>query len=101
LQAPLAAGTGAAAAPWPGLLLTPAAPPPSPLETKSPLQGRYVSLGICKSPSDWRNLAIVAVLVGGFLGVNSTIKSVNKSTTDRKRKKALAEIEKEEVEKDQ
>jgi hypothetical protein len=60
-----------------------------------------VSLGICKSPSDWRNLAIVAVLVGGFLGVNSTIKSVNKSTTDRKRKKALAEIEKEEVEKDQ
>lgn len=62
--------------------------------------GRYVSLGICKSPSDWRNLAILSGLVGGFLGVNSLIKSVNKSTKDRKHKKALAEINSE-IEKEQ
>jgi hypothetical protein len=62
----------------------------------SVLQGRYLSLGICTSPSDWRNLSIVAFLVGGFLGVNSLIKTVNKSTKSRKQKKALAELEKEE-----
>jgi hypothetical protein len=67
------------------------APPPSHLP-----QGRYVSLGICKTPSDWRNLSIIAFLLGGFLGVNSLIKSVNQSTKVRKQKKALAELEKEE-----
>lgn len=55
-----------------------------------------MSLGICKTPSDWRNLSILAFLVGGFLGVNSLIKSVSQSTKVRKQKKALAELEKEE-----
>lgn len=57
-------------------------------------QGVYASLGFARTPSDWRNLAILVFLVGGFFGVNWSIKTFNTNQTNRKRVKALQELEK-------
>lgn len=60
------------------------------------LVGKFASLGIFKTGADWRNFAIVVFLVSAFVGVNSTVKSVSSARTQRARKKALEELEKQE-----
>ncbi len=59
-------------------------------------QGSYASLGICRSPADWRNMAVFLGIVGTLLGVNYGYKAMGTRTSSTKRKKALAELEKDE-----
>lgn len=57
------------------------------------MTGRWVSLGIAKTPEDWRNAAIFIVLVGGLLGGNYGYKAYNSDQVSRKRVRALRELE--------
>lgn len=59
-------------------------------------QGAYLSLGIAKSSTDWRNIAIVAGLVTALLGGNWVYKATTSATVTRKRHRALQELEKQE-----
>ncbi|GFR44549.1 hypothetical protein Agub_g5820 [Astrephomene gubernaculifera] len=56
--------------------------------------GAWASLGFARTPSDWRNLAIVIGTVGTALGANWMVKKVNASRVNRKRAAALRELEK-------
>ncbi|GLI71465.1 hypothetical protein VaNZ11_016691 [Volvox africanus] len=56
--------------------------------------GAYASLGFARSPSDWRNLAIIIGVVGSLLGGNWVVKKVKASNVNRKRAAALRELEK-------
>jgi hypothetical protein len=77
------------------LLSHPRAPPAIPPGLPPPAsQGRYATLGMARTPADWRNLTIFIVLVAGALGANSMYKSANTARTDRRRKQALASLEK-------
>lgn len=60
------------------------------------IAGRWVTLGMARTPTDWRNLAIVLLVVGGAIGGNSVYKQGSKARTDRQRKKALESLEKDE-----
>lgn len=59
------------------------------------LQGRYATLGMVQSPSQWRNLAIVFFVAFVLLGGNSAVSSLKASRTERTRARALKELEKE------
>jgi translocon-associated protein subunit beta len=60
------------------------------------LQGSYASLGICRTPTEWRNMAVVLGIVGGLLGLNWGMKQAKTSSSSTKRRKALQELEKDE-----
>lgn len=60
------------------------------------LVGKFVTLGIVKTPTDWRNLAIILFAASAFIGVNWSVKSMSSAQTQRARKKALEELEKQE-----
>lgn len=60
------------------------------------LVGSYASLGIARSPSDWRNIAIVLGLVGAVVGGQAVMKASSKASVSRKRQRALKELEKDE-----
>lgn len=57
--------------------------------------GNYATLGLAKTPADWRNLAIVLVVVGSAVGINSAVKGASTARTNQRRKKALESLEKE------
>lgn len=57
-------------------------------------QGRYATLGMARSATDWRNLTILLTVVGGALGANWAVKSVTTARSQQKRKKALESLEK-------
>lgn len=59
------------------------------------IAGRYVSLGMAQTPGDWLNLVLGVLFIGGLFFVNWLIKTVSTSQKDRKRAKALQELEKE------
>lgn len=66
-------------------------------QTFCPLpQGSYVSLGLARSPADWRNIAIVVGVIGALVGGNAAVKSANTASVSRKRQRALKELEKSE-----
>eukprot|EP00798_Chlamydomonas_sp_ICE-L_P031223 gene31223-6373_t len=54
--------------------------------------GKYLSLGFARNETDWRNIIIVFVVIGGFFGINGAIKAADLSSTSRKRNKALADL---------
>lgn len=56
--------------------------------------GRYLSLGLAKTETDWRNLAILVGVVGSALGINYAIKAAGVARVTRKRTWALEELEK-------
>ncbi|EFJ50017.1 hypothetical protein VOLCADRAFT_117033 [Volvox carteri f. nagariensis] len=56
--------------------------------------GAYASLGFARTPSDWRNLAIIIGVVSSLLGGNWVVKKVQASNVNRKRAAALRELEK-------
>eukprot|EP00955_Chlamydomonas_euryale_P063599 358723-Chlamydomonas_euryale.AAC.3 len=58
-------------------------------------QGTYVSLGMCRSLADWRNLLIVVGIIGGVVVGNSMFTTMSTAQTSRKRSAALRELEKE------
>lgn len=57
-------------------------------------QGAYASLGFARTPTDWRNLAIIIGGIGSLLGGNWLVKKVQASNVNRKRAAALRELEK-------
>mmetsp|Transcript_7726 Transcript_7726/g.23204 ORF Transcript_7726/g.23204 Transcript_7726/m.23204 type:complete len:224 (-) Transcript_7726:368-1039(-) len=57
--------------------------------------GTYVSLGMCRSLADWRNLLIVVGIIGGVVVGNSMFTTMSTAQTSRKRSAALRELEKE------
>lgn len=59
------------------------------------LQGSYASLGMATSTTHWRNIAIVSVVALLAVVANNTYKSATAKSTERKRNKALQELEKE------
>ena len=59
------------------------------------VQGLYASLGICKTPVDWRNMAILVGSITAILAVNFTMKGVSTARVTRKRNRALQALEKE------
>jgi translocon-associated protein subunit beta len=56
-------------------------------------QGVWVSLGLCRKPADWRNLALVVGSIGAALGVNWAIKKYQSVKRDRRREAARKELE--------
>jgi translocon-associated protein subunit beta len=60
------------------------------------LQGSYVSLGVARTPTDWRNISIVLVLLGAVVGGQFIMKKASSASTNRKRQRALQELEKDE-----
>jgi len=58
--------------------------------------GRYATLGMVQTPSQWRNLAIVFFVAFVLLGGNSAVSSFKASREERTRNRALQELEKEE-----
>lgn len=58
-------------------------------------QGRYATLGMVQSPTQWRNLAIVFFVAFVALGGNSAMNSLKASRSERSRARALQELEKE------
>lgn len=56
--------------------------------------GVYASLGFARTPSEWRNLAIVVGTVGSLLGANWAVKKFGIVQTNRKRERALKELQK-------
>lgn len=60
------------------------------------MQGTWASLGMARTPKDWRNILIVVGIVVAGVGGNYAMTTVSKSTVSRKRNKALSELEKEE-----
>jgi hypothetical protein len=60
-----------------------------------PLQGRYATLGMVQTPSQWRNLAILFFVGFVLVGGNSAYGSIKQSRSDRSRARALEELEKE------
>ncbi|KAF8066375.1 Ssr2 [Scenedesmus sp. PABB004] len=59
------------------------------------IAGSYASLGMATTTAHWRNIAIVLGLVLAGVTGNNTYKSVNAKSSERRRTKALAELEKE------
>lgn len=59
------------------------------------IAGSYASLGMATTTTHWRNIAIVLTIAAVALTANNTSKSINAKSTERKRAKALAELEKE------
>lgn len=59
------------------------------------IAGTYASLGICRTPAEWRNMGIFLGIIGFLLGANWSVKAVGVRSTTTKRKKALQELEKE------
>lgn len=57
------------------------------------MAGRWASLGLATTTTDWRNIAIAVVLIGGLLGGNVGYKAFNSNQTTRKRARALRELE--------
>lgn len=55
-----------------------------------------MSLGLARSPADWRNIAIVVGVIGALVGGNAAVKSANTASVSRKRQRALKELEKSE-----
>lgn len=55
--------------------------------------GRYVTLGICRTPADWRNTGLLFGVVGGLLGVNQLVKVMGSSKSSRQRQAALKELD--------
>eukprot|EP00879_Flechtneria_rotunda_P000975 GHRR01001108.1.p1 GENE.GHRR01001108.1~~GHRR01001108.1.p1 ORF type:complete len:233 (+),score=63.54 GHRR01001108.1:429-1127(+) len=60
------------------------------------IAGSYATLGMATTPAHWRNFAIITAVVLLAVSGNSAYKGYNKTTTDRKRTKALQELQKEE-----
>jgi len=58
------------------------------------IAGTYVSLGIARTPTDWRNIAIVAGVAGSLLLGNWAVKQVTASRVTKRRQRALNELEK-------
>ncbi len=58
------------------------------------VQGAYISLGICKTESNWIQMSIVVGLVALLLGGNWAYKASNRASVTRKRHRALQELEK-------
>lgn len=58
------------------------------------VQGTYASLGFARTPTDWRNLAIVIGTIGTALGANWMVKKVKASNKDRQRERAYKELTK-------
>lgn len=58
------------------------------------IAGSYASLGMAKSPSEWRNVAVIVGVLGAIVGGNLAFKSVSSAKHSRKRSKALRELEK-------
>ncbi|GFH07625.1 uncharacterized protein HaLaN_02455 [Haematococcus lacustris] len=56
--------------------------------------GTWASLGICRTPGHWRNMAIFLGLVFGLLGANVGVKQFGASRSNTLRKAALQEFEK-------
>ncbi|KAG2445045.1 hypothetical protein HYH02_008913 [Chlamydomonas schloesseri] len=56
--------------------------------------GAYASLGFARTPTDWRNLAIVIGTIGTALGANWMVKKVKASNKDRQRERAYKELTK-------
>uniref|UniRef100_A0A7S0RVC1 Translocon-associated protein subunit alpha n=1 Tax=Chlamydomonas leiostraca TaxID=1034604 RepID=A0A7S0RVC1_9CHLO len=56
--------------------------------------GTYASLGICRTPEQWRNMAIFLAVVGAVIGGNAAAKGFSTTRTNTRRKKALQELEK-------
>jgi translocon-associated protein subunit beta len=50
---------------------------------------------MARTPTDWRNLAIVLFVVGSAVGINSVVKGASTARTNQRRKKALESLEKE------
>mmetsp|Transcript_1865 Transcript_1865/g.2867 ORF Transcript_1865/g.2867 Transcript_1865/m.2867 type:complete len:231 (+) Transcript_1865:53-745(+) len=67
--------------------------PTQELTRKALIVGQYASLGICRTPEQWRNMAAVCAILGTLLGVNQAVKSFGVRTTNTKRKRALRELE--------
>ena len=75
-----------------------ASSPPNKYPTLPPVpivQGNYATLGMARTPTDWRNLAIVLFVVGSAVGINSAVKGASTARTNQRRKKALESLEKE------
>uniref|UniRef100_A0A7S0V245 Translocon-associated protein subunit alpha n=1 Tax=Polytomella parva TaxID=51329 RepID=A0A7S0V245_9CHLO len=56
--------------------------------------GAYISLGFARTPSEWRNLILFVITVGGFFGGNWAVKQYNIATSNRRRAQAIKEVEK-------
>lgn len=54
--------------------------------------GTYVSLGMARSPADWRNMFIIAAVVGIVVGGNYAFSSMTTAKTSRRRQKALQDL---------
>jgi hypothetical protein len=59
------------------------------------VQGRYATLGMVQTHTQWRNLAIVFFLAFVLLGGNSAVNSMKAQRTESRRARALQELEKE------
>ncbi|GBF98887.1 hypothetical protein Rsub_11525 [Raphidocelis subcapitata] len=56
--------------------------------------GKYASLGMMRTSRDWFTAFAVLAVLGAALGGNSAYKGVSTARTNQRRKKALAELEK-------
>lgn len=72
----------------------PPAPAPAPCLRHLTSQGKYLSLGLAKTPADWRNAGLIFGSLGGLLTINWLVKTVGTARKDSKRKRALASLEK-------
>ena len=54
--------------------------------------GVYVSLGMLRTPTAWRNFLVLIAVIGGLLAVNQSILSTRAALRQRKSRKAQKEL---------
>ena len=63
------------------------------LSPRPSLQGSYMSLGMLNSVADWRNAGIAIVVIVLAIGANTGYSKISEATSDRRRQRALEELE--------